>query len=171
MRRKKNAAFQNISLRAKLVLLTIVLIVPFLFLTGFILYQLDRFGKSYDTIVQNVTQANHYNIAFKEDMDYVIYQMVARSLPKNKVEPTLGLKDPDRLITEAEQTFEALQSSSESINAKELTRSIIKLMITLRKRMNDINSTIDTEGSYDANMMRLDTDGADPGEDHGIYLL
>lgn len=158
MKGKGNKAFQDISLRAKLILLTIVLITPFLAMTGFILYQLDRFGNSYDTIVQNVAEANHYNIAFKEEMDYVMYQMIARSLKKNEVEPALGLKDPDRLITEAEQTFESLQSTSNSIHANELTLSIIKLMITLRKRMNDINAAIGMEGSYDENMLRLDTD-------------
>ncbi|MBO5551776.1 MAG: sensor histidine kinase, partial [Lachnospiraceae bacterium] len=36
--------------------------------------------------------------------------------------------------------------------------SILKLLDTLRKRMNDINDNIDSAGTYDTNMERLDTD-------------
>ncbi len=151
-------AIENLSLRAKLGILTFVLIVPFLVMTAFLLYHLDNIGRSYDTIVQNVTRANQYNIAFREEMDAVVYQMIARSLTKNEVEEALGMKDPDRLITEAESTFDSLQSTSNSPGAKERIRSIIKLMITLRKRMNDINDSINEPGSYDENMMSLDAD-------------
>ena len=48
--------------------------------TLFPLVMLGGLGESYDSIVQNVTRANVYNIHFKEDMDSVMYMMVAHSI-------------------------------------------------------------------------------------------
>ena len=148
----------KISLKNKLVLLSIMVIVPFTVMTGFLLYSLNRLGSSYDTIVQNITGANEYNITFKEEMDSVMYQMVARSLTKYDVETELGMKNPDRMITDAENTFENLKHVSTSPEAVNCLKSAIKLLITLRKRMNDIDSTVKISGYYDENMGRLDTD-------------
>ena len=150
--------FNRMSLKNKLALLSIIVIVPLTVLTFFILYSLNQMGESYDAIVQNITRANEYNTIFKEDMDAVVYQMVARSLDKFEVETELGMKNPDRMITDAETSFENLKQVSTSSEAVNRLKSAIKLLITLRKRMNDINSTVKISGHYDENMVRLDTD-------------
>lgn len=157
-RSKKISFINKISLKNKLAMLSIVVIVPFTVMTGFLLYSLNRMGASYDTIVQNITGANEYNIAFKEEMDSVMYQMVARSLTKSEVETELGMKNPDVMITDAESALEKLKQVSTSPEAVSRLKSAIKLLITLRKRMNDIDSTVKISGYYDENMGRLDTD-------------
>ena len=157
--RTDRVSFINrISLRNKLAMLSLMVIVPFTIMTGFLLYNINRLGSSYDTIVQNITGANDYNITFKEEMDSVMYQMVARSLTKYDVETELGMVNPDRMITDAENTFENLKHVSTSPEAVSRLKSAIKLLITLRKRMNDIDSTVKVSGYYDENMSRLDTD-------------
>ncbi len=155
---KKVSFINRLSLRNKLAMLSLMVIVPFTVMTGFLLYNLNRLGSSYDTIVQNITGANEYNITFKEEMDSVMYQMVARSLTKYDVETEIGMKNPDRMITDAENTFENLKHVSISPEAVSRLKSAIKLLITLRKRMNDIDSTVKVSGYYDENMSRLDTD-------------
>lgn len=148
----------RISLRAKLIWFSIFLMVPFIVITGFMVYQLNRIAASYDDIVRNITRANEYNTVFKEEMDSVMYQMVARSLSKDEVEAELGMKDPDTLIDGARASFELLSASTSSPEARERLASILKLLDTLHDRADEINDTVKVGGHYDENMTRLDTD-------------
>ena len=148
----------RVSLKEKLFILCALLIIPFSIIIGFLLYSLNVYLSSYDGIVRNITQANEYNVVFKEDMDEVVYQMIARSISKYEVESELGMKNPDRMITDAEQKLESLKKETISPEAQDRLSSIIKLLITLRKRVNDIDSTVKVSGYYDANMKSLDTD-------------
>ena len=134
------------------------LILPLIVIISFLVYQLNVFCRSYDAIVQNLTRANEYNIEFKNDFDAVMYQMVARSLNKDDVTAVTGMKAPDKLIDDAEQTFEKLRLTTNSVHAKDRISSVLKLLETLRKRMEDIDGAIDLEDSYDGNMERLDSD-------------
>ena len=80
------------TLRGRLIVMSLVLIVPFIVITGILVYQLNQVSSLYDVIVQNITRANTYNTVFKEDMDAVMYQMVARSLSKDEVTSELGME-------------------------------------------------------------------------------
>ena len=143
----------HISLKEKLFILCAFLIIPFSIIIFYLLYNLNQYCSSYDSIVRNITQANEYNVAFKEDMDEVVYQMIARSMSKYEVESQLNMKNPDRMITDAEQTFESLKQNSFSPDAQDRLSSVIKLLITLRKRVNDIDSKVKISGYYDENML------------------
>ena len=135
-----------------------VIILPLMIISLYLMYELNVFCRSYDAIVHNVTHANEYNLEFKNEFDSVMYQMVARSLTKDEVEASVGMKNPDTLISDAEKAFESLRATTSSGQARDKITSIKKLLGTLRKRMEDINESIDSEGSYDENMERLDTD-------------
>ena len=131
---------------------------PLIVVSSALLYELNIFGRSYDETVRNVTTANAYNKDFKEDFDAVLYQMVARSITKYEVEKKVNMTNPDIMITRAEKTFEELKLTTRSEYARARLNSIIKLLITLRRRMNDINDSIHLDGSYEENMERLDSD-------------
>ncbi len=148
----------KLSLKAKLFVMSMVLIVPFIIVTGFLVYQLNRVAASYDEIVRNITRANQYNTVFKENMDAVMYQMVARSLSKDEVEEEIGMPNPDSMIEEATSCFEELDQGTTSPEAKERLVSIVNLLETLQKRADEINDTVKVSGHYDENMTRLDTD-------------
>ena len=150
--------FQRINLRRRLLVMYAVIILPLMIISVFLMYELNVFCRSYDAIVRNVTEANKYNLEFKNDFDSVVYQMIARSMTKEEIENISGMSDPDRLITNAERAFEGLEKTTRSGQARDKLVSIRKLLATLRKRMDDINDSIDSEGSYDENMERLDAD-------------
>lgn len=145
-------------IRRTLTVMSLVMIIPFIVITAVLIYQLNQVAGVYDGIVRNITRANQYNTVFKEEMDAVMYQMVARSLRKDEVKESLGMEDPDTLIREARETFEGLSRTTSSSEAGERLQSIIKLLDTLRDRADEINETVDVNGHYDENMMRLDTD-------------
>lgn len=146
------------SLRMRLYLLSSILIIPFLALSVYLLFSINQISSSYDTIVRNITAVNEFNLVFKEDMDSVMYMMVAHSLSKYEVKNELGMTNPDEMIREAEEAFERLRASTISPDALEVVKGATKLLITLHKRVNDISSTVKATGSYDENMERLDMD-------------
>ncbi len=150
--------FQRINLKRRLLAMYAVIILPLMIISVFLLYELNVFCRSYDAIVRNVTTANKYSLEFKNEFDAVVYQMVARSITKDETDAVVGMKNPDDLITDAEQAFESLLDTTNSGQARDKIVSIEKLLSTLRKRMNDINYSIDSEGGYEENMESLDTD-------------
>ena len=131
---------------------------PFLLLSAFLLVMLGSLGESYDSIAQNVTRANIYNIHFKEDMDSVMYQMIARSLGKNEVGQVVSMTNPDTMIDQAEASFTMLEKSSSSPEAALSASRLCKLLKTLRTHVDDIDTSVKQTGSYEENMERLETD-------------
>ena len=155
---KLSAQIENMNLTGQLAIMTGMIFIPFLFLSVFLLVMLGGVGESYDSIAQNVTRANVYNIHFKEDMDSVMYQMIARSLGKNEVGPVVSMTNPDTMIDQAEASFTMLEKSSSSLEAGQAASRLCKLLKTLRRHVDDIDDTVKQTGSYEENMERLETD-------------
>ena len=153
-----NQRIENMDLQRKLSIMSSVIIIPFVAVTLFLLVMFGRYGNAYDGIVQNVTLVNEYNIHFKEDMDSVMYQMVARSLGKDEVEDVIGMENPETMIEDASASFLKLESSSTSDQASQVSTHVLKLLETLRKYVREIDSEVKVTGSYEANMVKLDTD-------------
>ncbi len=148
----------TLPMRIKLMFMSVVIILLFVMVLMVLIYQLNQLTAAYDLIVKNITEANEYNIVFKEDMDSVMYQMVARSVDENEVESLLGMTSPNTLIDNAEEDFERMYNHTESSEAKGRIKSILKLLATLRRRANEINDTVKVSGHYDENLAKLDTD-------------
>ena len=149
---------ENMNLTTKLAIMTGMISIPFLALSAFLLVMLGSLDDSYDTIAQNVTRANVYNIHFKEDMDSVMYQMIARSLGKNEVGAVVSMTNPNTMIDQAEASFTMLEESSSSPEAAQAASRLCKLLKTLRTHVDDIDSSVKQTGSYEDNMERLETD-------------
>ena len=159
---KNGSPVQHLTLRARLFLFSILMIVPFFALALYLLFNLNAIAGYYSTIVSNITKVNAYNLVFKDDMDSVMYMMVAHSMSKYEVGPELGITNPDEMIREAEEAFEDVRGTTVSDDALENIDRASKLLTTLHKRGNDINSTVKVTGHYDENMESLDGD---------IYML
>ena len=149
---------ENMNLTARLAIMTGMISIPFLLLSVFLLVMLSSVGASYDSITQNVTRANIYNIHFKEDMDSVMYQMIARSLGKNEVGAVVSMTNPDTMIDQAQASFNMLEKSSSSPEAAQAAARLCKLLKTLRTHVDDIDASVKQTGSYEENMERLETD-------------
>ena len=148
----------GLKLQTRMFLYSVLMIVPFFALTLYLLFNLNGIAGFYSTAVQNITKVNAYNLVFKEEMDSVMYMMVAHSLTKYDVGPQLNLTSPDAMIREAEEAFEAVRATTVSEDALESISRATKLLTTLHKRVNDISSTVRVTGHYDENMESLDVD-------------
>ena len=155
---KLRLRFGTWPLERKIALWGSILIVPFLLVAVYLLFTLNGFFADYDRIVFNVAEVNTYNIAFKEEMDDVMYQMVARALRQDDLEKELGMTRPDSLIGEAREDFLSLQESTVSPEAKDCIARLVFILDTLEESVREIDSTVTDKGAYDENMARLDND-------------
>ncbi len=140
-------------LKSKLNMLMLVCLIPLTVMIIYMLTLLDRFSERYDTIVENITMANAYNIAFKEDLDYLMYIIVVNS---GRAEELVDTEQPHIMIDEARGVFENLHGLADSDYARNQLKGILKSLNTLENCVEEIEADALVSGSYDKNMERLD---------------
>ncbi|MCR5090887.1 MAG: sensor histidine kinase [Oscillospiraceae bacterium] len=155
---KLRLRFGTWSLARKIALWSVILVVPFLVISVYLLFTMNGFFSSYDRIVRNVTLANTYNIEFQEDMDMVMYQMVARALRQDELGEIVGMLTPDEMIGQARSDFETLRSGTVSLDARDRLNSLLNLLDALSGYVDEIDATVEDHGAYEVNMARLDND-------------
>lgn len=155
---KLRLRFGTWPLERKIALWGSILIVPFVLVAVYLLYTLNVFFASYDRIADNVAGANTYNIAFKDEMDDVMYQMVARALRQDDVEAVPGMTAPGNMIAEARETFRSLQEKTVSPEGRDCAARLLNILDTLEEYVAEIDSTVTDKGAYDENMAFLDND-------------
>lgn len=146
--RKKNKTLKN-----RLDLLLMVCLVPLALLVIYLLVELHQFSGRYDLIVENITKANDYNINFKDDMDYAMYNIVVNS---ERASDLIDSERPNDMIDEARNVFQNLYESAERDSARKILKRILKCLNTLEDRVNEIEADALVIGNYDLNMERLD---------------
>ncbi len=58
------------SIKKRLNMLLLVCLIPLTVMIVYLLFIVQQFSERYDAVVENISKANAYNIAFKEDMDW-----------------------------------------------------------------------------------------------------
>lgn len=141
------------SLNSRLNMLLAVCLIPFTALAVYLLLMVYQFAGRYDSIVDNITHANAYNIHFKEDVDYTMYVIVVNS---ERAAELVDTGEPHELITQARQTFQELAEKAGSSYAKSRLTRIVKSLNTLEDRIEEIERDAQVSGMYDKNLERLD---------------
>ena len=134
-------------------MLLLVCLVPLTVMIIYLLAILDQFSERYDTIVENITMANAYNINFKENMDYLMYIIVVNS---ERAEELVDTEQPHVMIDEAREVFQNLYEIADADYARSRLKGILKSLNTLEDRVEEIERDALVSGSYDKNMERLD---------------
>ena len=143
----------GLPLKRKLNMLMLVCLIPLTVMIIYMLTLLDRFSERYDAIVENITMANAYNIAFKEDIDYLMYIIVVNS---GRAEELVDTEQPHIMIDEARGVFENLYGLADSDYARNQLKGILKSLSTLENCVEEIEADALVSGFYDKNMERLD---------------
>lgn len=143
------------TLKKKLHMLMLVCLVPLMVMTVYLLSLISRFSERYDSIVENITMANAYNMDLKEDIDYVMYIIVVNS---ERAEELVDTQRPHILISEAREVFQRLYETADADHAKTRLNRILKSLNTLEDRVEEIEQDAHVTGAYDRNMERLDLD-------------
>ncbi len=141
------------SMKNRLYLLLGVCLIPLICMIVYLLVLVNGFSERYNSIVKNITRANTYNLAFKEDMDYLMYIIVVNA---ERAEELVDIEKPQAMIDEAMEDFFKLYETASTDSARESLRRIIKSLHILEDRVKEIREDALVSGSYDENMDRLD---------------
>ena len=155
---KKNQHMRlaKFTLNMKLNLFAYGILFLFTLLIIYLILSLVSFCNSYNQIVKNITEANQYNLDFKEDVDYVMYRMIVGVANSDEIEAKTGLKSPYVVIDEARQDFKRLLNITTGDGNKDRIETILKSLTTLEKRVREIDDTVKETGHYDQNMVLLE---------------
>ena len=149
-------------LRSKLITLVAVSIVPLLCITIYIVFALLNYSKAYDKIVNTMTIANNYNLAFKEEMDESLYKLAVGYTTFDKIDEDSTLRNPYELIDEARKEYQNLYQITTDSDSRLWLQSFLRNLDTLEDRVDDMRQNLDEGGQYDENMEMLD---------NNIYIL
>ena len=141
------------TLKKRLHMLMLVCLVPLTVMAVYLLTLVNQLSERYDFIVENITMANAYNINFKEDMDYLMYIIVANS---ERAKELVDTEQSHIMISEAREVFQNLYEISEMDYGKNQLNRILKSLNTLEDRVEEIERDALVSGYYDKNMERLD---------------
>lgn len=144
------------SIRSKMLLLAMVLIMPFFGMTIYLIASIFSYSEAYDRIVSNMTVANNYNIDFKEEMDESLYKLVVGYTTFDNISSDPSLEDPYELIEQMRQAFQTLVDITNDKTSRSWLMSLLRNMDTLEERVNDIRSNLEAGDTYDVNIEMLD---------------
>lgn len=150
------------SLKNKFTLLTLIVALPFIGITVYLLFSLHNYSNAYDAIVSNMTIANSYNLNFKEEMDESLYKLVVGAVTFESVAEDRTLEDPYELIGDLREDFGMLMRISTDRESRSWLQRLIRNIDTLEDRVDDIKVSLEEGGHYDANIEMLD---------NNIYIL
>lgn len=146
---------KGLSVNKRLNILVLVSFVPFTIMVIYLLLLVNQFSQRYDVSVENITQANIFNISFKDDMDYAMYIIVVNS---ERADELVDTDTPNRLIREAREVFTRLSRRAGDDYSRNQLRGILKSLNTLEGQVAEIQKDARISGSYERNMERLDLD-------------
>ncbi|MCH3972432.1 MAG: sensor histidine kinase [Oscillospiraceae bacterium] len=158
---------KKMSLKKRLNMLSILLIVPLTGLVIYLLVSLTGFCNAYSQVVSNIDETNAFCGAFKEDIDYVMYREVIGSqtyrqiyqLPEDK--RPFGweqMKNPYQLIANARKTFQNVMANTQGEANLNDVRWTLHSLDRLETVIKDVDSSIENGGSYKKNYSHLQLD-------------
>lgn len=146
---------KGFSVSKRLNILVVVSFVPFTVMIVFLLWMVYSFSERYDVSVENITRANEYTVDFREDIDYIMYIIVANS---ERADELVDREEPYRLIEEARDTFRQLNATARDEDTRSRLKRIITSLNSLEKQVEEVEQSALVSGSYESNIERLDLD-------------
>ncbi|MQN02370.1 MAG: sensor histidine kinase [Lachnospiraceae bacterium] len=148
------------SIRTRIIVSIWCIVVPMTILFSMAIGYFYMSFHRYNKIVNNITQANEYNMTFKENMDSVIYHIVVGSIRYNepKEHANLGMRDPYIQIDRARRQFQQLKERTTDREKLTTLREVLGLLNTLEQRVDDIVNNVKEGGHYDKNMQMFNMD-------------
>ena len=152
----------KLSIRTKILLLSSMAAVPFFVVAIYLLISMASYRHTYESIVNNLTVANNYNLNFKEEMDESLYKLVVGYVTFDNISEEEKLKNPYVLIDDLRSEFTELKNITTESESKMWLESLLRNIDTLEKRVDDILENVAAGEQYDHNIKELD---------NNIYIL
>lgn len=162
MKTKLSGPNVKMPLGRKLFLMVVIAVMPLLASMIYMIYSFIGYSRAYDSIVNNMTIANDYNINFKEEMDESLYKLVVGYMTFDQIKVEEGMKNPYTLIEEIKAGCNKLLVISTDKESSIWLQSLLRNTDTLKDRVDDIRVNLQEDGHYEENIAMLDND---------IYIL
>ncbi len=143
------------SLKHRMNQLIFVCLIPLTIMIIYLLVQTNITSDRYDNIVEKITEANAYNIEFKNEIDYTMYIIVVNS---QRASELTDVSRPRQMISEAREVFENLKEEDDSESTQQLLSQILQSLNTLDERVVDLQEDVAAGESYESNMESLELD-------------
>lgn len=151
----------KLTLKRRLMLLIIVLVVPMVAMVFGIIAMIRNYSDSYNRIMANLKTANEYNIKFKQDMEYSMYRVMIGLIDVDKFKDgdilegstpyATVVRNPYNMIRTARADFsdgiERTAGTDEDIKIK----GILYCLDSLEKAVNRMIENSRKPGTYDEN--------------------
>ncbi len=149
-------------MRNKLIAFVLIIVLPLICVTGYLIFSLYNYSNYYDEIVSNMTIANGYNLNFKNEMDESLYKLVVGAVTFDTIKEDESLQDPYELIGDLRADFSALIQITTDKESKSWLQRLLRNIDTLEERVGDIKVNLEAGSHYDENIEMLD---------NNIYIL
>lgn len=167
---------KNISLRKRLVNLSLSLIIPLMLMVITLMAVIQNFRASYSQCVSNIAKANTYSVSFEKDMNYVVYRVVIGSasldelkkgdiLEGKDIRYATVIKNPYGMIEQARKDFAELEKVTTNSNGVFQIRGILSCLNTLENVLGKIENNMTESQYYSKNMAMWENDV------HGVTSL
>lgn len=149
-------------IQRKILLLCFSVCVPFIIMLVYLLQSMNNYSSEYQSIVDNMTVANDYNLNFKEDMDESLYKLVVGSISFEDIKEDSNLKDPYQMIESLRSAFRQVRDVTKDTDSGFWLENLLRNLDTLENQVRVIQTNLGEQNSYNTNIAELD---------NNIYIL
>ena len=149
--RSRNSEKEQGKLALQIRISYLFLLIPILFLLGYVFYTLWEMNSRYDKMLNSVVTASEFSLDFKNDYDYETYLLI------------VGNKTPGQsllpgLLTDARRVVNNLEQYTDTEDNRKRLESTAKYLDNLETYNARIVSNLESEGRYEENMVIWEND-------------
>lgn len=157
----RKSIMNRMTLKSRLSVLLFLVALPLTCMVLGILFMINSYSNSYNTIMSNLKIANEYNMAFKEDMEYSMYRVMIGLIDTDKfgngdiVEGTSQfstvVKNPHNLINSARYAFGSAINRVPGTDSDIKVKGILSCLDSLETAVDKMIGNSKRPGTYDEN--------------------
>lgn len=145
MREKLERIYNNSNLATKIRYSYVVLLIPFVLLLIFCLYNLWDVNRNYEDMINSTVVASEFSLDFKKDFDYETYLLIV----ENKTIEESNLKG---MLAEANRIVKGLEELTESQENIDRLNSVKKYLANLEDYVERIEDNLVEGNKYEDNI-------------------
>lgn len=136
--------YQDLSMRNKISVAFLLMLVPIIFLVGMWFYNILQYNEHYSRTVRNTSIVSEFSLDFKKNYDYKIYLVIVGNKSYESQEPIEDIASARRIISQ-------VRNASENSDSIQRIRVTARYLDKLEKYTNQIHQNLIKGGMYDEN--------------------
>ena len=124
MKERLRRIYNQSTLATKIRYFYLMLLIPFILLLGFLLYNLWVVNRSYEGMINSSVAASEFSLDFKKDFDYETYLLIVgnKSIHESKLDDMLD--EANRIVTRLEELTNSRENTSRLNSVKKYLKNL-----------------------------------------------